>query len=105
MIIPGDQGPVQEEEGLFRMKDIDSADKLKKVADDQQPDAIAEDSDDEESGPKKQKTEKFVREKGQLDKSGLYYKESDSEEAKCQCHKTFFSSSLTASQNGQVFSP
>lgn len=80
MIIPGDQGPVQEEEGLFRMKDIDSADKLSKVADDQQPDDVAEDSEDEDSKPRLPKTEKFGRENGRLDKSGLYYKESESEE-------------------------
>ena len=80
MIIPGDQGPVQEEEGLFRMKDIDSADKLSNVADDQQPDDVAEDSEDEDSKPRKSKTEKFGREKGRLDKSGMYYKESASED-------------------------
>ena len=79
MIIPGDHGPVQEEEGLFRMKAIDTADKLELVADDQQPDAVAEDSEDEDSRPKKPKTETFDREKGRLDKSGLFYKESDSE--------------------------
>jgi len=61
------------------MKAIDTADKLDRIADDQQPDDVAEDSDDEESRPKKPKTEKFDREKGRLDKSGLYYKESESE--------------------------
>jgi hypothetical protein len=37
MIIPGDQGPIQEEEGLFRMKDLDTSEKLGKVAEDQVP--------------------------------------------------------------------
>jgi hypothetical protein len=81
MIIPGDIGPVHEEEGLFRMKDLDSADALKKVAEDQNPEIVAESDEDEDSKPRVPKVEKFSRDKGRLDKSGLYYHESDSEEA------------------------
>ena len=82
MIIPGDQGPIHEEEGLFRMKDLDTVDKLNKVSEDQEPETIAEDSEDEdEPKPKVPKTEKFGRDKGRLDKSGIFYKDSDSEEA------------------------
>ena len=81
MIIPGDIGPVHEEEGLFRMKDLETSEKLDKVAEDQEPETIAESDEDEETKPRIPKVEKFGRDKGRLDKSGLYYHESDSEEA------------------------
>ena len=81
MIIPGDIGPVHEEEGLFRMKDLDSVDALNKVAEDQNPEIVAESDEDEDSKPREPKVQKFARDKGRLDKSGIYYHESDSEEA------------------------
>jgi hypothetical protein len=80
MIIPGDQGPIHEEEGLFRIKDLKSGPAFNKVAEDVDSNIVAEsDEDDEDGKPKNPKTEKFSREKGKLDKSGLFYKSSDSE--------------------------
>jgi len=82
MIIPGDQGPIHEEEGLFRIKELKSGAALKKVAEDSESNVVAESDDEDESNSKKPKTEKFSREKGKLDKSGLFYKSSDSEDEK-----------------------
>ena len=80
MILPGDEGPVREEEGLFRMKDLKNAREIDGVAE-QAPDMVAEsdDNDDDDAKTKKAKVQKYSREVKHLDKSGQYYKESDSE--------------------------
>lgn len=81
MVIPGDQGPIHEEEGLFRIKDLKSGSALKKVTEDNDSNIVADsDEDDDKLNGKRQKNEKFSREKGKLDKSGLFYKNSDSED-------------------------
>ncbi len=80
MIIPGDKGPVREEEGLFKMSDLKSMEDVDTVTD-KDPETLAEsgsESDDEET--LKAKTVPYTKEKGKIDKSGLFYKESDSEE-------------------------
>ena len=80
MILPGDEGPVREEEGLFRMKDLKSSREIDGVAE-QAPDTVAEsdDDDDDDDEVRKPKTQKYSREVKHLDKSGQFYKESDSE--------------------------
>ncbi len=82
MILPGDEGPKREEEGLFKIGDIKTKKDLAKVAD-QAPDMIASSSGEEDSDddmPKK-KVVKYGKEDAKsIDKSGLYYKESESEE-------------------------
>ena len=81
MIIPGDQGPIHEEEGLFRIKVLKSGSALKKVTEDNDSNIVADsEEDDDELKIKKKKTEKFSREEGKLDKSVLYYKNSYSED-------------------------
>ena len=81
MILPGDEGPVREEEGLFRMKDLKSSREIDGVAE-QAPDTVAEsddDEDDDDDKASKPKTQKYSREVKHLDKSGQFYKESESE--------------------------
>ena len=72
MVIPGDEGPVRKEEGLFQISK--SGNKVTNLTD-QAPDVLAEDSDEEVT--KKAKFEKYDKEHKRLDKSGLYYKNSD----------------------------
>ncbi len=81
MIIPGDEGPVREEEGLFRMKELRGMRDVEAVTE-KDPELLAEsesDDDDEMDGGLS-KTETYSKEKGRIDKSGLFYKESDSED-------------------------
>lgn len=88
MILPGDEGPKMEEEGLFRIKDLQSRQDLEKVGE-QAPDVVAEsDSDDDEPKKKKKKIEKIAREKGKLDRDGLFYKETDSDTASSDEYET-----------------
>ena len=75
MVIPGDIGPTLQEAGLFKLSDIQSTQEMKSVIE-QAPDTLEQDSD-EESSVKKPKVEKYSKEKGKLDKSGLYYKDDD----------------------------
>ena len=79
MVIPGDKGVVREEQGLFAMTDLKSKSDLETVGE-QEPEMFAEsDSDSEDGAEGEPKRKKVSREKGRLDKSGLFYKESDSE--------------------------
>ena len=72
MIIPGDRGPTLQEEGLFKISDIKTTKDMKKVVD-QSPETLEQDSD--EDTQKKPKVEKYSKEKGKLDKAGLFYKD------------------------------
>lgn len=68
MILPGDEGPVREEEGLFRMKDLKSARDVDGIME-QEPDVLVEsDDDDDENKPKKEKTIKYDKEGTHLDR-------------------------------------
>ena len=73
MIIPGDIGPTLQEEGLFKLGDIQSNSEMKSISE-QAPETLEHDSDDETS-VKKPKKEKYSKEKGKIDKSGLFYKD------------------------------
>ena len=75
MVIPGDQGPTLQESGLFKLSDIKSTQDMNSVVE-QTPDTLEHDSD-EESSVKKPKKEKYSKENGKLDKSGLFYKQED----------------------------
>jgi AdoMet-dependent rRNA methyltransferase SPB1 len=75
MVIPGDKGPTLQEDGLFKLSDIQSSKDLKSVVE-QAPDTLEHDSD-EENQVRKPKTEKYSKETGKLDKSGLFYKEDE----------------------------
>merc|ERR1712111_146677 len=83
MIIPGDQGPQKEEEGLFKMSDLKSA-KDVELVNDQAGDHVASDaeSDDDDLKPKA-KVIKYSKDKGELDQDQLQYsqkKDSEGEE-------------------------
>merc|ERR1719392_640984 len=79
MIIPGDEGPMAAEDGLFQMSQLHSTDQLNKVIDDNEAQDVAEDSEDSdaEEGKKYPKHTKYDREKGTLDSEGLWYDEHD----------------------------
>merc|ERR1712241_29554 len=47
MIIPGDQGPTKQEEGLFKISDLKTAKDVEMV-NDQAPDKVASDADSDE---------------------------------------------------------
>ena len=79
MVIPGDQGPTLQEEGLFQLSDIQSNKEMNSVME-QSPDTLEPDSDEERS-VKKPKLEKYSKENGKLDKSGLYYKDDKDNES------------------------
>ena len=85
MIIPGDEGPTLQEEGLFKLSDIKSTKEIKAVTD-QDPDTLDQDSDDDDAS-KKPKKQKYGKEKGRLDKSGLYYKD-DSDDSESEEENT-----------------
>ena len=76
MVIPGDKGPTLQEDGLFKLNEIQSSSDMKSVVE-QAPDTLEHDSD-EEGHVKKSKIEKYSKESGKIDKSGLFYKEDDS---------------------------
>ncbi|CAH0701775.1 unnamed protein product [Spodoptera exigua] len=79
MVLKGDGGPILESNDMFSLSDIKNADELARMID-QQPDIVAEASDDSDDEMKvKQKYVKYDTESSKLDSSGLYYKDSDSE--------------------------
>jgi AdoMet-dependent rRNA methyltransferase SPB1 len=83
MVIPGDEGTVMQEDGLFRMKDLKGGMRDVEAVAEGEPDDVAESETDEDDDLEKRgvaKTEKYSREAGRIDKSGLFYKESDSEQ-------------------------
>merc|ERR1712141_806252 len=53
MVIPGDKGPIHEEEGLFKLRDIKSKQQMNSVTD-QSPDTLEHDSDEEQTSKKTQ---------------------------------------------------
>merc|ERR1711971_1011818 len=74
MIIPGDQGPTKQEEGLFKISDLKSA-KDVELAIDQAGDNVAADADSEDENLKpKAKLVKYSKDKGVLEED-LQYKE------------------------------
>ena len=75
MVIPGDKGPIHEEEGLFKLSNIQSTSDMNSIAE-QAPETLDHDSDDEVP-VKKLKKEKYSKEKGKIDKSGLFYKDDE----------------------------
>jgi len=74
MIIPGDEGPTWDEEGLFKMSEVKSQADLDKVTEDKQAELIAEDSESDEE-VLRPKHEKYNKETGVLDTEGLWYSE------------------------------
>merc|ERR1712051_549855 len=73
-IIPGDQGPTKQEEGLFKISDLKSA-KDVELAIDQAGDNVAADADSEDENLKpKAKLVKYSKDKGVLEED-LQYKE------------------------------
>ncbi len=84
MILPGDEAPVREEEGLFRMRDLRSKKDVEDVTEKAtEAETLAESEEEEDSDDElkvKLKSVPYKKEKGRIDKSGLFYKESDSEE-------------------------
>lgn len=79
MIIPGDQGPTQTEDELFKITGLKSCDDLTSVLD-CKPDQVAEDSDEEEEKEKKLKYVRFEKDKGTLDSDTLWYDENERKE-------------------------
>lgn len=78
MVIKGDSGPKEEEEGLFDLKEISSMMKMQKVVD-QTPEVLAESDVDSDDEVKKPKYVRYSKEDSHLSSSGTYYKDSDSE--------------------------
>ncbi|CAD0196819.1 unnamed protein product [Chrysodeixis includens] len=79
MVLKGDGGPILESNDMFQLSDIKNAEELARMVD-QQPDIVAEQSDDSDDEFKvKQKYMKYDTESSKLDSSGMYYKDSDSE--------------------------
>ena len=75
MVIPGDKGPTLQEDGLFKLSDVQCSEDINSVVE-QAPDTLEQDPD-EDRQVKKLKTEKYSKEMGTLDKSGLFYKEDE----------------------------
>lgn len=75
MVIPGDHGPVREEEGLFKIKDLKDASDVNRVTD-QAPDEVVEDSESEDDQPRSKKV-RYSKDKEELDHKRLQYKHSD----------------------------
>jgi len=76
MIIPGDQGPTAQEEGLFKISDLKTAKDVEMV-NDQAPDKVASDADSDEEFESKAKTVKYSKDKGELDQDQLQYSQKD----------------------------
>lgn len=68
MIIPGDEGPTKQEEGLFKITDVKTKKDLAKIID-QAPDTLASDSDDdpEDQMPKKKAVKYSKEDKNHID--------------------------------------
>ena len=73
MIIPGDEGPVREEEGLFQMADLKTKKDLDRAID-QAPEQVVPDSDSD-GDESKPKVQKYSKENKNLDENELIYKE------------------------------
>jgi len=80
MVIPGDKGPVHEDNELFKMAELRSDSDLKQVID-TVPDIVAHDSDEEEEKEKKLKYVRFEKDKGSLDSDTLWYDDNEQAEA------------------------
>jgi len=80
MIIPGDQGPTKQEEGLFKISDLRTA-KDVELVNDQAPDKVAADadSDDGDFEPAAKRV-KYSKDKGELDQDDLQYSKKDDAE-------------------------
>merc|ERR1712111_62417 len=76
MIHTGDEGPMRSEEGLFQIKDLKNVKDLNKI-NDQAPDQMVPDSDSDWDDEPKSKTRKISKDKGVIDKQGLFYKEQE----------------------------
>jgi len=79
MIIPGDEGLVLQEDGLFKMSDMKTANDVAAVVD-QEPEMVVEDSDDEGEEKVRDKYEKYEKGANILDSQGLWYAEGHGEE-------------------------
>jgi len=80
MILPGDEGPTAEEDGLFKMSQLKSSGDLSTVTnDDVMADHDAEESEEEEE-ELRPKHEQYSREGGSLNKEGLWYDENEQED-------------------------
>ena len=78
MIIPGDEGPKWEEDGLFQVSNLKTKKDLDRATD-QAPDALVSDSDSDE-GEKRPKVVKYSKDDKNLDQDELRYKgDSESE--------------------------
>ena len=76
MVHKGDEGPVEECDDMFTLKEIQTFDHLRQVTD-QSPDILAE--SDEEEEPDKPKKIRYEKDSGYLASDGLYYKDEESE--------------------------
>jgi len=75
MVIPGDDGPKMEEDGLFKMSDLTSSADVDRVIDDREMEEVVEESEEEDAP--RPKHEKYDKESGTLDSEGLWYDEHD----------------------------
>merc|ERR1711981_663084 len=81
MIIPGDEGPRREEEGLFQVSDFKTKKDLDKATDFVAPDITVPESDSENEGFKP-KVVKYSKENKHLDDKELNYKDGSGSDVK-----------------------
>ena len=81
MIIPGDEGPRREEEGLFQVSDFKTKKDLDKATDFVAPDITVPESDSENEGVKP-KVVKYSKENKHLDDKELNYKDGSGSDVK-----------------------
>ncbi|KAE8747513.1 hypothetical protein FOCC_FOCC005674 [Frankliniella occidentalis] len=77
MVLKGDIGPTMEGEEAFDLRAITNAADLSRMTD-QAPEIVAESDESDDDAPKL-KIERYNKEKSHLDKSGKFYKDSESE--------------------------
>lgn len=78
MVLKGDSGPKEEDDGLFDLKQISSMMKMNKIMD-QTPEILAESDVDSDDAEAKSKYVRYSKDDSHLSSSGTYYKDSDSE--------------------------
>lgn len=77
MVLKGDSGPTLEGDDMFNLKQIRDGTQLSNIRE-QEPDLVAQESDSEDEKPIN-KFQRYAKGESQLDSSGTFYKDSDSE--------------------------
>ena len=78
MVLKGDDGPTLEGDEIFSLKQVSSEKDMRKITD-QTPDVLAESENEDDDEVPKKKYARYSKDDTHLDKSGLFYNDSDSE--------------------------